>query len=201
MEEEIMKNIDIRDFSTVSKVDRFDYVVLSLFAGKPAKITVEMLRKVIAEGIMPTVGENGNWFIGLTDTKVKARGDTPEFRKTTSGIEYKYTTEDDASWRPLISFYDMRLRYDDLTPEQRDSFRMRFSDLKESEIKELQKPAEDAMKKIDEEMDNQILALEMDADGSISILTGAANTEFEEGYIEDDGSIILEFKYEEDGNS
>ena len=196
MEEEVLKNVEIRDFTTVSSVDKFDHVVVSLFSGMPAKITVELLRKILSDGIMPKVGENGNWFIGEEDIKVKARGETPEFRKTSSGIEYKYTSEDNNSWRPLISTYDMRLKYEDLTAEQRDSFRMRFSDLTESEIKELQKPAEDAMQRLEEEMDNQILALDMEEDGSISIITGTANTEFEEGYIEEDGSIVLEFNYE-----
>lgn len=195
MEEEEIKNIEIRDFTTVSSVDKFDHVIVSLFSGMPAKITVELLRKILSDGIMPSVGENGNWFVGETDTEVVAEGKTPEFRKTSSGIEYKYTTDDELAWKPLISYYDLRMRYEDLTAEQRDSLRMKLEDLTEDEIKELQKPAEDAMKKLDEEMDNQILALEMEDDGSISIITGTANTEFQEGFIEDDGSIILEFNY------
>ena len=31
-----------------------------------------------ADGITPTIGENGNWYLGETDTGKPSRGDTPQ---------------------------------------------------------------------------------------------------------------------------
>ena len=190
-----MQNIDIKDFQSVSSVELFDHVVVSLFSGLPAKISVGLLRRIVAEGIMPSVHEDGYWYVGDENTKVKARGETPQFRKSTSGIEYKYSTEGNSSWRPLVSFYDLRLRYEDLTDEQRESFRLRYVDLKENEIKELQKPAEDAMNELNKEIEKQILAIEMTDNGELVAVTGSDNPYFGDCGIGDDGLITLDFNY------
>lgn len=144
---------------------------------------------------MPSVHEDGYWYVGDENTKVKARGETPQFRKSTSGIEYKYSTEGNSSWRPLVSFYDLRLRYEDLTDEQRESFRLRYVDLKENEIKELQKPAEDAMNELNKEIEKQILAIEMTDNGELVAVTGSDNPYFGDCGIGDDGLITLDFNY------
>lgn len=296
-----MQNIDIKDFQSVSSVELFDHVVVSLFSGLPAKISVGLLRRIVAEGIMPSVHADGYWYVGDENTEVKARGETPQFRKSTSGIEYKYSTEDNSSWRPLVSFHDLRLRYEDLTPaqvyelrmrfedltpDQQDILRLKFEDLTEEQVKDLQRPVTEAVELLKkeeelwkaaeelrvkaeeerikneqervannkawteaefkrqqaeseriqhdaavqqaeagrttaeaarqqaelsrEEMEklrqqwyeeaskqwgNQTLALEVDDNGDINVITGGVDTGFRQGYVADNGDVVLEFYF------
>lgn len=145
-----MQNIDIRDFTTVSTVETYDHVVLSLFGGVSAKMKVSLLRDVLVRGITPSIREDGTWYIGEEATGITAEGKTPEFRKGTAGIEYKYSIEGDSAWRTLVSYSDLRMRYEDLTEEQVKSLKLSFSDLTPEDIKELQKPAEDMISRLEE---------------------------------------------------
>ena len=112
-----MSNIDIRNFPTVGSADPLDYVVLSLFSGKSVKMAVRLFRNTVTEGIRPNIGDGGYWYIGDVTTGVLAEGKTPEFRKTADGIEFKYTSEDGMSWRPLIYYSELSLKFDELTDE------------------------------------------------------------------------------------
>ena len=44
-------------------------------------------------------------------------GDTAEFRKGATGLEWKYKSEGDESWRTLVSIDDLKLKFSDLTEE------------------------------------------------------------------------------------
>lgn len=44
-------------------------------------------------------------------------GDTAEFRKGATGLEWKYQSEGDESWRTLVSIDDLKLKFSDLTEE------------------------------------------------------------------------------------
>lgn len=191
-----MQNIDIKNFPSVSSVETFDTVVLSLFSGAPARITVSLLTQIIEKGILPTIGKDGFWYIGGENTNVRAEGDYPILVKTSSGIAYKYDSEDDTAYRPLVYFDELRLKYTDLTEEQVDSLRLKYSDLTEEQIAELQKPAADAMAELNKAVESQILGIEMDSDGSLVLTYGTENTAFVDGYISDDGEVVLEFNYE-----
>lgn len=191
-----MAEMDFRELPVVTGAMLSDYVVLSLFKGESARISVGLFRNVMAGGMKPSIGEDGYWYVGDVSTDVLAEGKTPEFRKAKDGIEFKYTTEDDSMWRPFIPYDKLRLRYEDLTPDQFDNFRLRFEDLSEENIKELQKPAEDAMKKLEESLDNQVLGIDMTEFGEVVLTVGAQNTEFSDGYISEEGEVILEFNYE-----
>lgn len=144
-----MPNIDIRDFTTVSSVDGSDHVVLSLFGGAAGKMTVALFKAAVTRGIEPSIGEKGQWLIGEVDTGIMAEGKTPELRKGVTAIEYKYTTEEDSAWRPLISISELRLRYEDLTEEQRAAFKLKYEDLSEEDIAELQRPATEMIDKLE----------------------------------------------------
>lgn len=190
-----MAETNERDYPVVSTAELSDFVVLSLFEGTNARISVGLFRNKILNGMKPVVGEDGYWYVGDVSTEVLAVGRTPEFRKSVSCIEFKYTNEDDTMWRPLILYSDLRLRYGDLTQEEIDSFRLKYEDLTDENIKELQKPAEDAMAKLEEALDNQILGLEMNDYGDIVLTYGAQSTEFNDGYISETGEVTLEFNY------
>lgn len=138
-----MKNLDIRDFATVASVDDADHVVLSLFSGKSGKMKVGMFRTSVVKGAAPSISPEGYWVVGDVNTEVMAEGKTPELRKGADGIEFKYTSEEDDRWRMLVPFSDLRLRFEELTPQQIDEIRLKYEDLTELQIKELQKPSLD----------------------------------------------------------
>lgn len=68
---------------------------------------------------------------------------SPTFRKGALGIEWKYTYEADDKWRLLVEFSEIRLEFEDLTEEQKDSLKLKFSDLTTDDIARLQQPAID----------------------------------------------------------
>lgn len=144
-----MNNIEIRDFTTVSGVGNNDYVVLSLSGGSSAKVVAGVFRSVIASSITPSIKE-GVWWIGDENTLVNAEGKTPEFRRSETGIEYRYTGESDSQWKLLVGMEEIRIKYSDLTEEQQDEIRLKYSDLTEEQIAELQKPALDMIDRLEE---------------------------------------------------
>lgn len=88
---------------------------------------------------------DGNWqnLIAVADLK-GAPGDTPVFRTGSTGIEWKYQSEADTAYRMLVSIDVLKLKFSDLTPEQKDELALHFEDLTEEEKAELMKPATDA---------------------------------------------------------
>ena len=144
-----MTNIEIRDFLTVSGVGDTDYVVLSLSEGTSGKMAVGVFRSAIASGITPNIRE-GLWWIGEKNTEVVAEGRTPSFRKTSLGIEWRYTSGPDTAWKLLVPMADIVFKFSDLTAEQRDSITLKYSDLTEAEIKDLQRPATDMITTLEE---------------------------------------------------
>lgn len=81
---------------------------------------------------------DGNWqnLVALSDLKGTA-GDTPVFRTGSTGIEWKYTSEEDTAYRVLVPYDDLKLKFSDLTPEQKDGLKLHFSDLTEEDKAEL----------------------------------------------------------------
>lgn len=81
---------------------------------------------------------DGNWqnLVALSDLKGTA-GDTPVFRTGSTGIEWKYTSEEDAAYRVLVPYDDLKLKFSDLTSEQKDELKLHFSDLTEEDKAEL----------------------------------------------------------------
>lgn len=81
---------------------------------------------------------DGNWqnIVALSDLKGTA-GDTPVFRTGSTGIEWKYTSEEDTAYRVLVPYDDLKLKFSDLTSEQKDELKLHFSDLTEEDKAEL----------------------------------------------------------------
>lgn len=81
---------------------------------------------------------DGNWqnLVALSDLKGTA-GDTPVSRTGSTGIEWKYTSEEDTAYRVLVPYDDLKLKFSDLTSEQKDELKLHFSDLTEEDKAEL----------------------------------------------------------------
>lgn len=129
-----MQNIDIKDFGIVGAVDGSDYIVVSLISGTSGKVQVKTFSQIITKDISPSVGEDGYWYVGDKPMNVKAAAETPQFRRGNGCIEYKYPSEDQLSWRPLVLYDELRLKYSELTENEIVSFRMQYSDLKDDQL-------------------------------------------------------------------
>lgn len=68
-------------------------------------------------------------------------GENPVFRKGTSGLEWKYQSESDSSWRLLVSIDDIKLHFSDLTEDEIAEF---WRGVPEEVVALFQKPATDA---------------------------------------------------------
>ena len=68
-------------------------------------------------------------------------GENPVFRKGTSGLEWKYQSESDSSWRLLVSIDDIKLHFSDLTEDEIAEF---WRGVPEDVVALFQKPATDA---------------------------------------------------------
>ena len=69
-------------------------------------------------------GDTGEWQNLITIPDLTGpKGETPEFRTGSNGIEWKYTNEEDTAWRPLVSIDQLKLTFDMLTTSQKEAIR------------------------------------------------------------------------------
>ena len=79
-----------------------------------------------------------NNLIAIADLKGDS-GETPEFRKGETGVEWKYQSEEE--WKTLIPFSELKWNFSDLTPEQIEQL---WENLPENILTEFKKPATEA---------------------------------------------------------
>ena len=118
---EILKGVDGHDVEFQVDADR----------------TAIQWRKVSVSG-----GEPSEWktLIQLSYLKGDA-GETPEFRKGDTGLEWKYKSEEDTAWRSLIAIDDLRWHFTDLTKDQIAEL---WHELPDDVLTEFQAPALEA---------------------------------------------------------
>lgn len=169
MEEEVMQNIDIKDFELATGLNDDDYVVLSLGNGTSARASVALLKMVFTAVISPNVKE-GVWFVGDKSLEVNAEGKTPELRRGSMGIEWKYTTED--SWKMLVSYTDIKLQYDALTNEQKDEI---ITGVNAQVHDEVIQPVNEAVEAMNTATSNAISAMELATNTAVTNLENVTN--------------------------
>ena len=138
-----MKNLDIKNFTTLSGVTIGDYFLMVTKMETDGKLSVESFVTYMRNLAQPQISETtGNWvFTGIDgstiDTGVKAAADTPVFRKQDGAIVWKYTSEDDTQWRTLVEIGDIKFNPSDLTEEQWRKIKLNYSDLTEEDKQDL----------------------------------------------------------------
>lgn len=138
-----MKNLDIKNFTTLSGVTIGDYFLMVTKMETDGKLSVESFVTYMRNLAQPQISETtGNWvFTGIDgstiDTGVKAAADTPVFRKQDGAIVWKYTAEDDTQWRTLVEIGDIKFNPSDLTEEQWRKIKLNYSDLTEEDKQDL----------------------------------------------------------------
>lgn len=111
---------DIKDFTKYPSLSDEDLLLGSKSAtgGTDASITVANFKRQIAQDVAPKI-KDGYWWVNGINTGVVAQGQTPVFRYTSWGLEYKLQGQDDAAYQKLIPIGDLAFTYDDLTEEQK----------------------------------------------------------------------------------
>ena len=138
-----MKNLDIKNFTTLSGVTIGDYFLMVTKMETDGKLSVESFVTYMRNLAQPQISDStGNWvFTGIDgstiDTGVKAAADTPVFRKQDGAIVWKYTAEDDTQWRTLVEIGDIKFNPSDLTEEQWRKIKLNYSDLTEEDKQDL----------------------------------------------------------------
>lgn len=113
---------------------------------------------------------DGEWnnLVSLLEIKGDS-GETPLFRTTSAGIEWKYESEEDTAYRPLVSYDVLKLKFSDLTAEQIAAF---YAGMPADVIALFQQPATDAGAEVLEKM----TAIEQSATEVIAGAEAANNT-------------------------
>lgn len=125
---------DIKDFTKYPSLSDNDYLLgtKSDLGGTDAGIKVSDLKKQVAQDIKPEI-KSGYWWVLGINTGVLAEGRTPVFRKTSAGLEMKYQGEDDTAYILLIPMTDLSFSFDDLSSEQVEDLKLKFSDLTDAD--------------------------------------------------------------------
>ena len=125
---------DIKDFTKFPSLSDDDLLLGSKtsLGGTDASITVANFKKQVVQDVKPTI-VNGYWWVDNINTGVLATGRTPKFRKTSAGLEMKYEDQDDTAYIILIPMSDLAFTFDDLSPEQVEELKLKFSDLTDAD--------------------------------------------------------------------
>ena len=125
---------DIKNFTKFPSLSDDDLLLGSKtsLGGTDASITVANFKKQVVQDVKPTI-VNGYWWVDNINTGVLATGRTPKFRKTSSGLEMKYEDQDDTAYILLIPMSDLAFTFDDLSPEQVEELKLKFSDLTDAD--------------------------------------------------------------------
>lgn len=125
---------DIKDFTKYPSLSDNDYLLgtKSDLGGTDAGIKVSDLKKLVGQDVKPEI-KNGYWWVNGVNTGQLAIGRTPKFRFTTLGLEMKYEDEDNTAYLVIIPIEDLLFAFDDLTPEQVELLKLKFSDLTEAD--------------------------------------------------------------------
>lgn len=188
---------DIKNFTKYSSLSDDDLLLGSKTAlgGTDAAITVAAFRKQVAQDVAPTI-KNGYWWVNGINTGVVGEVKNPEFRYTSWGLECKLKGQDDTAFQKLIPIADIKLDWDDLTPEQKKELKgqqglsayqvwLSVAGNADKTVDDylvwLRKPATDAAARADEkivqisEEASQVIIAANAATGEANTAAGAAN--------------------------
>lgn len=138
-------SVSDNDMLLVVQGGRLKRVPPSLMKGTKGDQGLSSYLGVSAAFIQWKLGINGAWQNLIEIEKLRGpKGEKPLFRKVGGTLQMKYEGEPDSAYKNIFDREELKMKFSDLTAEEVDLLRLHFSDLSEAEIKELQKPAQDA---------------------------------------------------------
>lgn len=118
-------------------------------------------------------GASGVWQNLVSLEKIRGpKGEKPLFRKVGGTLQLKYENEPDSAYKSIFDREELKMKFSDLTVEERDLLTLHFSDLTAADKTELMKPATDAAKAVTEKM----AQIEKDANQKITDLSQLEST-------------------------
>lgn len=140
-----MTDIQLKDFARIQGLKDVAFILVQN-SGEGAQADPSVVTSALTTSIRPRIDERGIWFIGMTDTGVLAKAQTPELRFINNTLEWKYTIEDASSYRPLMSMAaQVSAFFGSLSADERIRlYVLHPSDMTADEIALLQQPATEA---------------------------------------------------------
>ena len=118
--------MEITDFNPISAIYNADSFLVYTEGLVKAKIPAVIVRAYLTTGLEPSIGKDGYWYVGETNTNVKAEGSTPELRRGEQGIEA--STDDSKTWTVVALYSDLSLKYSQLTDKEKEALRQDLSE-------------------------------------------------------------------------
>lgn len=121
----------VGEITKVTSLDGVYSLPVLMFGGSGDEKVVEApltllrvsLRKT-SEGIEWRQGDDGEWQILIPIPDITGpQGETPVFKTSEAGIEWKYESEPDTAWRELVSIDRLKLSFDQLSQSQKEAIR------------------------------------------------------------------------------
>lgn len=138
-------SVSDNDMLLVVQGGRLKRVPPSLMKGAKGDQGLSSYLGVSATFIQWKLGINGAWQNLIEIEKLRGpKGEKPLFRKVGGTLQMKYEGEPDTAYINIFDREELKMKFSDLTAEEVDLLKLHFSDLSEADIKELQKPAQDA---------------------------------------------------------
>ena len=138
-------SVSDNDMLLVVQGGRLKRVPPSLMKGAKGDQGLSSYLGVSAAFIQWKLGINGAWQNLIEIEKLRGpKGEKPLFRKVGGTLQMKYEGEPDTAYINIFDREELKMKFSDLTAEEVDLLKLHFSDLSEADIKELQKPAQDA---------------------------------------------------------
>lgn len=144
------------DMLIVVQGGRVKRALPSAMKGKPGEPGASVFLGVDDTHVRWKQGAGGAWQSLIEIERLRGpRGERPVFRKEGGTLRMRYEGEPDSAFTDIFDRDELRLRYADLTPEEREELRgekgepLRFDDLTEEQRAELSRPATEAAAKCD----------------------------------------------------
>ena len=146
-------NVTDNDMILIIQAGRPKRALPSTMKGRPGDPGLSVYLGVDATSILWKQGPSGTWQNLISLEKIRGpKGEKPLFRKVEGTLQLKYENEPDSAYKSIFDREELKMKFSDLTAEERDLLRLHYSDLTGVEKAELQKPATDAAKIITDKM-------------------------------------------------
>lgn len=161
-------NVTDNDMILIIQGGRPKRALPSTMKGRPGDPGLSVYLGVDATSILWKQGPSGTWQNLISLEKIRGpKGEKPLFRKVEGTLQLKYENEPDSAYKSIFDREELKMKFSDLTAEERDLLRLHYSDLTGPEKAELMKPATDAAKAVTDKM----AQIEQDANQKIADLT------------------------------
>ena len=131
-------NVTDNDMILIIQAGRPKRALPSTMKGRPGDPGLSVYLGVDATSILWKQGPSGTWQNLISLEKIRGpKGEKPLFRKVEGTLQLKYENEPDSAYKSIFDREELKMKFSDLTAEERDLLRLHYSDLTGVEKAEL----------------------------------------------------------------